>query len=69
MLVLTRKFGQSLVIGDDITITILREGRHGNQVQVAVEAPKHIPIIREEAKNRKPGDSPGERRRRPEYGR
>ncbi|HEY3699394.1 MAG TPA: carbon storage regulator CsrA [Spongiibacteraceae bacterium] len=46
MLVLTRRIGESIKIGDDITVTIL--GVSGLQVRVGVGAPTDIPIFREE---------------------
>ena len=46
MLVLTRKVGQTITVGDDIRITIM-EGR-GNQVKLGVEAPKDVTIHRQE---------------------
>lgn len=46
MLVLVRKLGESVVIGDDIHIRIL--GIKGNQVRVGVEAPKGISVHRDE---------------------
>jgi len=46
MLVLTRRIGESLRIGDDVTVTVL--GVKGNQVRLGVGAPKNIPVHREE---------------------
>lgn len=46
MLVLTRKPGQSVYIGDDIKITL--HGIRGNQVRVGIEAPSSVKIYREE---------------------
>lgn len=46
MLILTRKVGESLLIGDDISITILNV--RGNQVKIGVKAPKEISVHREE---------------------
>lgn len=46
MLILTRRVGESLIINDDITVTIL--GVKGNQVRVGIKAPKNISIHREE---------------------
>lgn len=46
MLVLTRKLDQRIVIGDDITVTILEV--QGNRIRLGIEAPKEIPITREE---------------------
>jgi carbon storage regulator len=46
MLILTRKVGETLYIGDDITVTIT--GVNGNQVKVGVSAPKDVAVHREE---------------------
>lgn len=46
MLILTRKVGESLLIGDDISITILSV--RGNQVKIGVKAPKDVSVHREE---------------------
>ncbi|MCK3658254.1 carbon storage regulator [Pasteurellaceae bacterium Pebbles2] len=46
MLVLTRKIGESLLVGDDIEITILNV--RGNQVKIGVKAPKDVSVHREE---------------------
>ncbi|ROR94874.1 carbon storage regulator CsrA [Sinobacterium caligoides] len=50
MLVLSRRLGETLMIGDDVTLTIL--GINGNQVRVGITAPKCIPIHREEVYQR-----------------
>ena len=50
MLILTRKVGDSLVIGDDVSIVVL--GVKGNQVRIGVNAPKEISVHREEIYNR-----------------
>lgn len=46
MLILTRKVGETLIIGDDVKITVL--GVKGNQVRIGVDAPKEIAVHREE---------------------
>ena len=49
MLILTRKVGESLLIGDDVSITILNI--RGNQVKIGVQAPKDVSVHREERLN------------------
>jgi carbon storage regulator len=46
MLILTRRVGETLVIGDEIRITVL--GARGNQVRMGVNAPKNVAVHREE---------------------
>ena len=46
MLILTRRVGETLVIGDEIRITVL--GARGNQVRIGVNAPKNVTVHREE---------------------
>ena len=46
MLILTRRVGESLMIGDEVTVTVL--GVKGNQVRIGVDAPKTVSVHREE---------------------
>jgi carbon storage regulator len=46
MLILTRRIGESVVIGENVTVTIL--GVKGNQVRVGIDAPKDVAVHREE---------------------
>ncbi|AHE97187.1 carbon storage regulator CsrA [Thioalkalivibrio paradoxus] len=50
MLVLTRRVGETLIIGDEIAVTILDV--KGNQARVGIEAPKDVTILREELRDR-----------------
>ena len=50
MLILTRRVGESLMIGDDVVVTVL--GVKGNQVRVGVNAPKEVAVHREEIYSR-----------------
>ena len=46
MLILTRRMGEKLFIGDDITVSVL--GKKGSQVRVGIEAPRDVAVHREE---------------------
>ena len=46
MLILTRRVGESVIIGDDVVVTVL--GINGNQVRMGINAPKTVSVHREE---------------------
>ena len=50
MLILTRRVGETLVIGDTITVTVLAVD--GNQVSIGTHAPRNVPVHREEVARR-----------------
>jgi carbon storage regulator len=64
MLILTRRMGENVIIGEDIVITVL--GVKGNQVRIGVKAPRDVTVHREEIftriqqENQRSGDSPEE---------
>ena len=60
MLILTRRVGETLMVGDDVTVTVL--GVKGNQVRIGVNAPKDVAVHREEIYERiqKEGDEAGQ---------
>ena len=62
MLILTRRVGETVMIGNDVTVTIL--GVKGNQVRVGINAPKNVAVHREEIyeriKREQHGESEGE---------
>ena len=46
MLILTRRIGETLMVGDEVTVTVL--GVKGNQVRLGINAPKDVAVHREE---------------------
>ena len=46
MLVLSRKLGEKIVIGDNIVVTVVKIDR--NQIRIGIEAPQEVPVYREE---------------------
>lgn len=57
MLILTRRVGETLMIGDSVTVTVL--GVKGNQVRVGITAPKEVSVHREEIYQRIQRNEPG----------
>jgi carbon storage regulator len=66
MLILTRRVGETVMIGDEVTITVL--GVKGNQVRVGINAPKSVAVHREEIyeriKREQQGDTDGDKPKR-----
>ena len=58
MLILTRRIGETLMVGDDVTITVL--GVKGDQVRIGVNAPKDVAVHREEIYQRIQKEKSGE---------
>ena len=57
MLILTRRVGETLMIGDEVTVTVL--GVKGNQVRLGVNAPREVAVHREEIYQRIQGEEEG----------
>ncbi len=57
MLILTRRVGETLMIGDSVTVTVL--GVKGNQVRIGINAPKDVAVHREEIYERIHKDDEG----------
>lgn len=55
MLILTRRPGERLCIGDNVTVTVLAV--KGSQVRIGIEAPRHVAVDREEIAARKRADA------------
>lgn len=69
MLILTRRVGETVMIGNDVTVTVL--GVKGNQVRIGINAPKTVAVHREEIyeriKREQQGESQGESQTAAEY--
>jgi len=69
MLILTRRVGETVMIGNDVTVTVL--GVKGNQVRIGINAPKNVAVHREEIyeriKREQQGESQGESQNAAEY--
>ncbi|MGB5563855.1 MAG: carbon storage regulator CsrA [Sedimenticolaceae bacterium] len=57
MLVLTRNEGQTIMIGDDVRVTVV--STKGGQVRFGIEAPRDVTVLREELRDRDAGTGPG----------
>lgn len=68
MLILSRKIGQSVLVGDNVTVTVLKV--HGSSVRIGIEAPNDVRILRAELPERQPDngedDSPQDHRKSPQ---
>ena len=69
MLILTRRVGETVMIGNDVTVTVL--GVKGNQVRIGINAPKNVAVHREEIyeriKREQQGEAQGESQNAAEY--
>ena len=52
MLILTRKYGETLLIGPDVKITVVEIDHRQGRVRLGIEAPRDVAIIRPDAKNK-----------------
>jgi carbon storage regulator len=57
MLILTRRVGETIMVGDEVTVTVL--GVKGNQVRWGINAPKRVAVHREEIYERIKHEGPG----------
>ena len=64
MLILTRRAGETVMIGSDVTITVL--GVKGNQVRIGINAPKDVAVHREEIFERIQSEKKAEQGKKPE---
>lgn len=64
MLILTRRVGETVMIGDDVTVTVL--GVKGNQVRIGVNAPREVAVHREEIFERIKREESGDEQDAPE---
>ncbi len=58
MLVLSRRIGEKLLIGDDVIVTVVET--HGGRVRLGIDAAAHVPILREELKRRIKSSGPAD---------
>ena len=64
MLILTRRVGETVMIGNDVTVTVL--GVKGNQVRIGINAPKNVAVHREEIFERIKREQQGELSEKPQ---